>query len=177
MRDSLLKLQNVSTQQGENLLALFQMTFNTAQEAADINTRAARRTLAISARHAACLIEKPADVPLAEIAGELASAWNDYLQSSQSLSRELQEQLRQWVELQGEQMNQAIADNLQSPAPANQEALDIALRSWVALAENSFAQAAKWQQSVEQAQQSGTQALATLTGKPAASKRRTTVAA
>lgn len=175
MQNSLVKLQDAAAQQGDNLFALLQFSLNTAQETIDLNTRTARQLLAISARHAPAMIEQPTAMPLNTVASELAQAWNDYMQASQALARDLQEQAGQWIETQGSQLSQTFVSNLaelKAPTPANQEAMDAALRSWSAMAQNSFAQAAKWQQSLEQAQQSSSQALSALTGKSAPSGKR-----
>lgn len=175
MQDSLVKMQNAAAQQSEQLMALFQFGLNTTQEAIDLNTRVARQLLAISARHAPAMIEQPTTLPSSDLAGELAQAWNDYLQASQAMARELQAQSRQWMEAQGDQLGQVIADNLKEfklPTSAKQDPLDIALRSWSAVAQNSFAQAAKWQENIEQAQQSSSKALAALTGKASAPAKR-----
>ena len=182
MQNSLVKLQNAAAQQGENLMALFQLSLNTTQETVDLNTRTARQLLAISARHAPAMIEQPTAMPLNNVASELAQAWNDYMQASQALARDLQEQAGQWIETQSSQLSQSFASSLaelKTPTPANQETIDVALRSWTAMAQNSFAQAAKWQQSLEQAQQSSSQAMAALTGKAAATsgKRRSSAVA
>lgn len=183
MQNALVKLQNATAQQGENLLTLCQLSLNTAQETFDLNTRAARQLLAISARHAPAIIEQPAVMPMNDVASALAQVWNDYLQASQALARDLQEQAGQWMENQGSQLSQTFASSLaelKAPSATNQEAIDAALQSWVAMTQNSFAQAAKWQQTMEQAQQSGSQALSALTGKaPAttAKRRASTVAA
>lgn len=182
MQNSLVILQDATAQQGENLMALCQFSLNAAQETIDLNTRAARQLLAISARHAPAMLERPTAMPLNDIASELAQAWHTYMQASQAMARDLQEQGRQWIDTQGKQLNQAIASNLadlKTPIPANQEGIETALRSWTALTKSSFEQAAKWQKSIEQAQQNSSQALAALTGKAtkAAGKRRTSAVA
>lgn len=184
MKNALVKLQNATAQQGDNLLALCQVSLNTAQETIDLNTRAARQLLALCARHAPAVIEQPTVLPMKDMASALAQVWNDYLQASQALARDLQEQAGQWLESQSGQLSETFASSLaelKAPNSANQEAMDAALQSWVAMTQNSFAQAAKWQQTMEQAQQSGAQALSALTGKaPAtttAKRRASTVAA
>ncbi|MBS1143206.1 MAG: hypothetical protein H6R14_612 [Proteobacteria bacterium] len=172
MENSFTKLQTLAAQQGESMMSLFNLGMNSAQEAVDLNARALRQFIETGSRHAPQLTAPQAltkgELPLGEIARELTQAWTDYLQASQAIARELQEGTRQFLESHGRLVNTTVTESLseiKAPTPANQEVIDIALRSWKAAAENGFAQATQWQKGIELASEQGTQALAALTAK------------
>lgn len=170
MQNSFSKLQTLVAQQGESMMGLFNLGMNSAQEAVDLNARAMRQLIEAGSRHAPQLTSPQAvtagELPLGDIARELTQAWTDYVQASQAIARELQEGTRQLLESHGRLVNATVTESLseiKAPTPANQEVIDIALRSWKAAAENGFAQATQWQKSIELASEQGNQALAALT--------------
>lgn len=176
------KLQQLADEHSDNLLTLFNLGIEGAQSAINLQAATMRHMLAAGAQQAPLLGNPSAlagnETLIGELVGSLVQDWTDFIQNSHGMTREAQEIARQMAESNLRALIASISESVagfNSPTPVNQEAIDIAMRSWQVAAENAFAQAAGWQKQLEQASAQGSEVLATLAAKKPAvtSKRRT----